>query len=96
MLHSDDSDELEANRICCGCVGESYPLPKRSTGLATAGVPIARPTRCWAVEDLADRIETAIPKHHHPAPPTSRQQRQRSLLSLGVGLRWRNVTAVSR
>lgn len=24
MLHSDDSDELKAKRICYGCVGESY------------------------------------------------------------------------
>lgn len=65
MLHSDDSDELEAKRICCGCVGESYLSQEIDrTGHEAECSYCEETAQCWTVEDLADRIETAF-EHHY-------------------------------
>jgi hypothetical protein len=66
MPHSDSIDELKANFICFDCVGETY----LSEEIKKAGT-IKQCSYCdqiaesWAIEDLAERIETAFDQHYY-------------------------------
>ncbi|MBL8453317.1 MAG: RES family NAD+ phosphorylase [Zoogloea sp.] len=81
MLHSDDSDELKAKRICCGCVGESYLSQEIDrTGDEAECSYCEETAQCWTVEDLADRIEIAF-EHHFTRTYDQPTAWQQSLLS---------------
>ena len=81
MLHSEDSDELEAKRICCGCVGESYLSQEIDrTGHEAECSYCEETAQCWTVEDLAGRIETAF-EHHYIRTSDQPTAWQQSLLS---------------
>lgn len=63
-MHPDDIDELNAKRICYECIGERF----LSNEVATAGVT-AKCDYCdqmeasWALEQLAERMETVFDNH---------------------------------
>lgn len=81
MLHPDDSDELKAKRICCGCVGEAYLSHEIDrTGEEAECSYCEETAQCWTVEDLADRIETAF-EHHYIRTSDQPTAWQQSLLS---------------
>jgi len=81
MLHSDDSDELKAKRICYGCVGESYLSQEiHRTGDEAECSYCEETAQCWTVEDLADRLETAF-EHHFIRTSDQPTAWQQSLLS---------------
>lgn len=81
MLHSDDSDELKAKRICSACVGEAYLSQEIDrTGDEVECSYCEETAQCWRIEELADRIETAF-EHHYIRTSDQPTAWQQSLLS---------------
>lgn len=64
MENSDDVDVLKAKRLCHGCVGEEYlraeVLRKGHRGKCSYCHQVAQ---SYAIEDVAERVETAFEQH---------------------------------
>lgn len=65
MLHADDIDELEAKRICHGCVAEPYLSAEvKRTGEQAKCDYCGETAQCWSIGDLAEHIEKAFEDHY--------------------------------
>lgn len=66
MLHSDDIDDLKAKRICFECVGESYLSEEiKQNGKIEQCSYCCQTAESYAIEELAERIETAFDYHFY-------------------------------
>ena len=81
MASDDDIDDLKAKRLCHQCVGEKYLGDEvRRKGRGGQCSYCGRSARSYAIEEIAERVETAFEQHFRRTSdqPTSWQQ---SLLS---------------
>ena len=65
MASNDGIDELKAKRLCYHCVGEQYLCDEVwRKGSRKQCSYCCRKARSYALEDFADRVETAFEQHY--------------------------------
>lgn len=77
MLHSEDIDDLKTKHICFECVGEAYlSLDIKQNGTIEQCSYCSQTAESYAIEELAERIETAFDHHYYRTSdqPNSWQQ----------------------
>ena len=81
MLHSDDIDNLKAKRICFECVGEAYLSEEiEQKGKIDPCSYCHQTAESYAIQELAERIETAF-EHHYYRTSDQPDSWQQSFLS---------------